>query len=100
MRTRVGVWRARVFLVGVALVLVLIFPMQGVLGTDSRLLTPIFIAGYGIVSGILGFLYPEKGWRSGFWLVVFFLILLVGSGLFVGSPPVPWDWRKEVKNLV
>ena len=99
MAKRVGVWRVRVFLVGVALVLVLILPIQGLLGTDSRLLTPIFVASYGIVGGVLGFLFPEKGWRSGFWLVVFFLLLLLGSGLLVGSP-IPWDWQKEIRNLI
>lgn len=96
---RIGVWRASVFLVGVALDLILMFGVESILGSESTLMTPIFILSYGTAGGILGYIYAEKGWRSGFWLVLFFLVLLLGSGLFVGSL-VPWDWRKEIKNLI
>jgi hypothetical protein len=95
----IGVWRAMVFLVGVALDLILMFGVESILGHDSTLMTPISILSYGTVGGIVGYIYAEKGWRSGFWLVAFFLILLLGSALFVGSRPV-WNWEKEMRSLL
>jgi hypothetical protein len=98
MRRGKATWRITALLIGVVLPLAVLFPLQALMGTDSRWLMPVFVAGYGLAGGIMGFLYPERGWRSGFWLIAFSLILFVGSGVFVGSAP-PWDWRKEVKNL-
>ena len=66
MRTRIGVWRARVLLAGIALALVLIFPIQSLIGIDSPLLFPMFVAGYGIVGGMMGFSLSAKRLAFGF----------------------------------
>ena len=99
MQRRKVAWRITAGLAGVVLPLAVVFPLQALVGTDSQFLIPSFVAAYGIAGAALGALYPERGWRMGFWLVAFYLMLLVGSGLFVGSAP-PWNWRKEVTSLI
>lgn len=93
------VWRVTAFLTGVGLLLVVLSLFEFLLGTGSPLMLPVLVGSYASVGAILGYYFPEKGWRSGFWLIAFFLLLLVGNSLFVGSE-IPWDWRKEIKNLI
>src|SRR5437588_11728000 len=96
MRQQVGLWRLIVFSTGVALVFI-VASVQALL--PERLLIVVPAASYSIIGAVLGFLYPERGWRTGFWLVLFFLILLPLNALFVESPP-PCVWQREAKGLL
>ena len=95
---RENVWRASVFVVGAVVDIILIFAADALAQKGQIWATAVYVGGYAIAGGVVGYLYPRKGWRSGGWLVVFFLVLLISSALFVGSPPA-WDWSKELKNL-
>lgn len=92
-------WRLAAFFSGVALELATLFPLQSFLGDESRLTMPIVVASYFIVAMILGYCFHDKSWRVGSWLIAFFLLLLVGSVVFVGSR-VPWHWNKEARGLM
>ncbi|HBB88294.1 MAG TPA: hypothetical protein DC047_11820 [Blastocatellia bacterium] len=91
--------RVTALLAGVALALAVIFLFEFLFGRDSQLMIPVLISTYGIVGAILGFRFPDKGWRLGIWLVAFWLVLFVGNAFFVGAA-VPWQLSRENKSLL
>jgi peptidoglycan/LPS O-acetylase OafA/YrhL len=99
MRMRDGLWRLIVFVVGVVLSLTVILLFEFLSGSDSPLMLPSLIASYFIAGGILGFVFPEKGWRSGSWLAFFFVILIIGGALFTAGQ-IPWKWSIELKGIL
>jgi hypothetical protein len=85
-------------ILGLVLIVVTTLLFGWVPGPYSRLYLPLMIASYGISGAILGFLWPERGWRLGLWLAMFWVLLLLIAAVF--SDPVPWNPRLVIKDLM
>lgn len=83
---------------GLVLALVMLFVVELLQRHDYQLRLPIVVMSYGIVAAILGFSFPEKGWRLGMWLVLFWLLLVLGSTVF--SPSIPVNLRRDLANMI
>ncbi|MGI8837401.1 MAG: hypothetical protein ACR2H4_12310 [Pyrinomonadaceae bacterium] len=92
--------RATAVAITLGLVLVLVTPtLFGLVpGPYSRLYMPLMIGTYGISGIALGFVWPERGWRLGLWLGLFWVVLLLIALPF--SDPVPWNLRLVIKDLI
>lgn len=91
--------RLKAFIVGV----LLMFTVTGALflmGGDARVFLLAHVAAYGVVGAILGFLWPEGGWRLGLWLVAFWFIMQLLSAPFADPRTFPRDTKEFLENLL
>jgi hypothetical protein len=97
---RKKVLRATAVAIIVGLVLVVVTPVLFgfVPGPYSRFYIPLIVSSYGVSGAALGFLWPERGWRLGAWLAMFWAGLLLIAALF--SDPVPWNPRLVINDLM
>jgi len=94
--------RARILAVavGVGLLFFEAFVPSLWFGNSSLLLFLFDIAVYSVAGVVLGIVWPNSGWRLGFYLFAAWPPLLVSSVLLSGGKGIPIDWRGELLNLL
>ncbi|HEY9283012.1 MAG TPA: hypothetical protein VIP46_06125 [Pyrinomonadaceae bacterium] len=92
--------RAVAILVSLAMPFAAFLPLDYMLGGESSVLWPATWAAYAAVAAILGFIWPEPGWRLGAWLFAAWPLLLVLAALFSDGPLVgPAGWKGLLQDL-
>lgn len=88
--------------VGIALFFVIPITIGSLLGDYTPLYLPLLVAAYGVSGVVLGFLWPEVGWRLGLWLfavwppMLLFALFLGGEALMEG----PVDMNGMLRDLL
>lgn len=90
--------RLSAFFAGIALAFAVPITLTLLLGEESWLFVPLMVVSYGIVGSVLGYRWPEGGWRLGLWLFAFWLLLIPLS--FIFSDPIPLNFWRELQNLI
>jgi hypothetical protein len=92
--------RARILaaIAGVALLFFVAFVAELRPGTPLLILFIFFIGTYSIAGILLGFIWPDSGWRLGGYLFAIWPLFLLVAFLFSDPPPVI-HWKQELTGL-
>ena len=92
--------RARILavIVGIALLLFVAFVSDLWSKTSSLILFTFFVATYSVAGMVLGFIWPNSGWRLGLYLFSIWPLFLLASVLF-SDPPAVVNWRGQLLAL-
>jgi len=93
--------RARIIAIvaGVALLLSLAFATESRPGMSQLLLSAIYVVSYTVLGTLLGFIWPNSGWRLGSYVCSILPLFLLASVLF-SDPPAVIHWREELLGLL
>jgi hypothetical protein len=85
-------------IVGIALLLFVAFVSDLWSKTSSLILFTFFVATYSVAGMVLGFIWPNSGWRLGAYLFSIVPLFVLASILFSDPPPVI-HWKEEFLGL-
>jgi hypothetical protein len=84
---------------GIGLLLFVAFLSDSWSNASSFLLFTFFVATYSVGGVILGFIWPNSGWRLGLYLFSIWPLFLVASVLF-SDPPAVVNWGGQLLALL
>lgn len=80
-------------------ILFTIAPLLAIFLGEGALFYAFLALGYAVIAGVVAYIWPQLGWRTGLWFFVSFPFVVLAAFLF-SDPPARPNWRAELTVLL
>lgn len=79
-------------------VLFIIAPLLAAFLGEGALFYVFLTLSYTVIAGVVAYIWPQLGWRTGLWFFVGFPLVVLAAFFFSDPPPRP-NWRAELTYI-